>query len=67
MFKKTTRAGEDSASLTWFWWDGDALAGEVQETAPVEETLTSACDMRRPGSSEAREARLMSLVKGRTV
>ncbi|SUG39522.1 Rhs-family protein [Salmonella enterica subsp. arizonae] len=67
VFKKTTRAGEEIASLTWFWWDGDAVAGEVQETTPAEETLTSACDMRRPGSSEAREARLMSLVKGRTV
>ncbi|SUG28050.1 Teneurin-2 Ten-2; Tenascin-M2; Ten-m2; Protein Odd Oz/ten-m homolog 2 [Salmonella enterica subsp. arizonae] len=67
VFKKTTRAGEETASLTWFWWDGDAVAGEVQETTPAEETLTSACDMRRPGSSEAREARLMSLVKVRTV
>ncbi|EAA9322498.1 hypothetical protein CRQ39_24545, partial [Salmonella enterica] len=51
VFKKTTRAGEDSASLTWFWWDGDALAGEAQDTAPVEETLTAACDMQIPGSS----------------
>jgi YD repeat-containing protein len=36
VFKKTTKAGEVTASLTWFWWDGDALAGEVQDTAPVE-------------------------------
>ncbi|MDT7486809.1 RHS repeat-associated core domain-containing protein [Citrobacter koseri] len=67
VFKKTTRAGEDTANLTWFWWDGDALAGDAQDTAPVEETLTAACDMQRPGSSAAREARLMSLVTGRTV
>ncbi|EDR2980298.1 RHS repeat protein, partial [Salmonella enterica subsp. enterica serovar Java] len=66
-FKKTTRAGEDSASLTWFWWDGDALAGEAQDTVPVDETLTAACDMQIPGSSAAREARLLSLVAGRTV
>ncbi|EBW3212420.1 hypothetical protein DPD21_10030 [Salmonella enterica subsp. enterica serovar Remiremont] len=67
VFKKTSRAGEDSASLTWFWWDGDALAGEAQDTVPVDETLTAACDMQIPGSSAAREARLLSLVAGRTV
>ncbi|WP_230353967.1 RHS repeat-associated core domain-containing protein [Lelliottia sp. WAP21] len=67
VFKKTVKAGEDTASLTWFWWDGDALAGEVQDTAPADETLTAVCDMHNPGSSGARETHLMSLVTGQTV
>lgn len=43
------------------------LAGEAQDTVPAEETLTAACDMHRPGSSAARETRLMSLVTEQTV
>ncbi|EMQ2088728.1 RHS domain-containing protein [Salmonella enterica subsp. enterica] len=67
VFKKTTKAGEETARLTWFWWDGDALAGEAQETAPAQETLTAACDMQRPGSSEARSAHLKRLLTGQAV
>ncbi|EOZ1429339.1 hypothetical protein UXN93_11295 [Enterobacter hormaechei] len=67
VFKKTVKAGEDTAALRWFWWEGDALMPEAQETADTTETCTAACDIQLPGSDQARKATLTQLAQGLTL
>ncbi|EMS8291118.1 RHS domain-containing protein [Salmonella enterica] len=67
MFKKTVKAGEHTAALRWFWWEGDALMADAQETADPTETRTAACDIQLPGSEQARKAKLTQLAQGLTL
>ncbi|ECQ6566631.1 hypothetical protein FZU01_22715 [Salmonella enterica subsp. enterica] len=67
MFKKTVKAGENTAALRWFWWEGDALMVEAQETADTTETCTAACDIQMPGSEQERKAKLTQLAQGLTL
>ncbi|ECV5098643.1 hypothetical protein F2K02_22835, partial [Salmonella enterica subsp. enterica] len=67
VFKKTVKTGENTAALRWFWWEGDALMAEAQETADPTETCTAACDIQLPGSEQARKAKLTQLAQGLTL
>ena len=67
VFRKTVRAGEETAALRWFWWEGDALMCEAQETADPAETCTAACDIRMPGTDSARREKLTQLAQGLTL
>ncbi|HCR1865098.1 TPA: RHS domain-containing protein [Enterobacter hormaechei subsp. steigerwaltii] len=67
VFKKTVNAGEDTAALRWFWWEGDALMAEAQETADTTETSTAACDIQMPGSDQARREKLTQPAQGQTL
>ncbi|EDT2963755.1 type IV secretion protein Rhs [Salmonella enterica subsp. enterica] len=67
VFKKTLKTGEHTAALRWFWWEGDALMCEAEDTADAAETCTAACDIQMPGSDAARKAKLTELARGLTL
>lgn len=67
VFKKTVKAGEHTAALRWFWWEGDALMAEAEETADPAETCTAACDIQLPGSDQLRREKLKQLAQGQTL
>ncbi|HED5889313.1 TPA: AHH domain-containing protein [Salmonella enterica] len=67
VFKKTLKTGEHTAALLWFWWEGDALMCEAEDTADAAETCTAACDIQMPGSDAARKAKLTELARGLTL
>ncbi|MGS2871675.1 RHS repeat-associated core domain-containing protein [Enterobacter huaxiensis] len=67
VFKRTVNAGEHTAALRWFWWEGDALMAEAQETEDITETCTAACDIQLPGSDHARREKLVKLTQGLTL
>jgi len=67
VFKRTVNAGEHTAALRWFWWEGDALMAEAQETEDTTETCTAASDIQLPGSDHARREKLVKLTQGLTL
>ena len=67
VFKRTVNAGEHTAALRWFWWEGDALMAEAQETEDITETCTAACNIQLPGSDHARREKLVQLSQGLTL